>query len=425
MPPTAAASAAPRLNAPLLARLAPLYLAQALATGSVNVSTILAALVVGNLGFPGLIGLPATLLQASAALCAGAFGALMLSRGRALGLGLAFGLGALGAVVGFAGARAGLLPVFLLGAVMMGAAQGGYQQARYAVAESVPAEVRGAALGALMLMSVLGSFVMTGFSGPLEHLAARLGTTPEITGWLVGGGLLGVAALLMLRWRPPATALAPVASPSPAASLAPAAALAPAAQKAPVPLPWRQVLRAPEVRRAGLALATAQGLMVTLMSLTPHRAHEMGLSHASVAALISGHILGMFGFGWLTGPLIDRVGVRTGYVAGALLLLAAALSAPLPGQTWLAVSMFVLGLGWSLAFVSGTKALSSHPAAQGLVDSLGYVAAGVGTLLGGVVIARAGFPVLAHICAALALLPLWSAWDEGRARPGAPGPRPL
>jgi MFS family permease len=180
-----------------------------------------------------------------------------------------------------------------------------------------------------------------------------------------------------------------------------------------------QTFRIPGVRSTALALATAQGLMVTLMSLTPLRAHHMGMDHAGIAALISGHVLGMFGFGWLTGPLIDRLGVRVGYVGGAALLAAAALSAPLPGPAALGISMFLLGLGWNLAFVSGSKALTRFPAAQGVTDGLGYVAAGVGTLAGGFVIARAGFPLLAHVCAAVALLPLLSAWRAGRPA-GAP-----
>ncbi len=140
----------------------------------------------------------------------------------------------------------------------------------------------------------------------------------------------------------------------------------------------------------------------------------MGMDHTGIAALISGHILGMFGFGWLTGPLIDRLGVRVGYVGGAALLCTAALTAALPGAGALGLSMFLLGLGWNLAFVSGSKSLTRFPAVQGVTDGLGYITAGAGTLLGGFVIARAGFPLLAHICAVLALLPLLSAWRAGK-----------
>ena len=380
----------PALN---VGQLAPLYAAQALATGATTVSTVLASLIMSGLHFETLVGLPSTLISTSAALSAGAFGALMLRRGRRTGLSAAFTLGALGAAVGFVGARFALLPVFLIGACLMGAAQGGYQQARYAAAESVPDDRRGTALGALMLMSVLGSFLMTGASRPIETLGAALGSTPEVAGWLVGGVLLGVAALLIRLWRPAAPAALPAQTTA-----------------APAKLTVREAFAIPGVRSTALALATAQGLMVTLMSLTPLRAHHMGMDHGAVAALISGHILGMFGFGWLTGPLIDRLGLRFGYVSGALLLAAAALSAPLSGAAWLAVSMFLLGLGWNLAFVAGSKSLTRFPAAQGVTDGLGYVAAGVGTALGGVIIARAGFPVLAGACAVLALLPLISAW---------------
>lgn len=375
-----------------LGQLAPLYGAQALATGATTVSTVLASLIMSSLGRESLSGLPSTLISASAALSAGLFGALMLRAGRRVGLGSAFALGTFGAVLGFLGARVGATPLFLLGASLMGAAQGGYQQARYAAAESVPESRRGTALGLLMLMSVLGSFLMTGFSGAVEGLGERLGTSAEVAGWLVGGGLLGIAALLILIWTP-------LGSP-------------PQARTARLSL--RQAFAVPGVRSTALALATAQGLMVTLMSLTPLRAHHLAMDHGSIAALISGHIAGMFGFGWLTGPLIDRLGLRVGYVGGALLLAAAALTAPLPGPAWLGASMFLLGLGWNLAFVTGSKALSRYPAAQGVTDGLGYVAAGTGTLGGGLVIAHAGFPALASACALLALLPLVSAWRVRR-----------
>lgn len=368
-------------------RLLPLYAAQAMATGATTVSTVLASIIMGSLGNEALAGLPSTLIQTSAAFSASFFGALMLRRGRRLGLMAAFTLGTIGAVIGFLGAKLQTTPLFLIGAATMGAAQGGYQQARYAAAESVPDARRGTALGALMLMSVIGSFIMTGFSRPIETLGTRLGTTPEVAGWLVGGLLLGMAALLITTWNP----LTSIHT----------------AKKTHLPI--REAFRQPCVRSTALALATGQGIMVTLMSLTPLRAHHMGMDHASVAAIISGHILGMFGFGWFTGPLIDRLGLKPGYVAGAFILAAAALTAPIESHAWLGISMFLLGLGWNLVFVSGSKALSRTPAAQGVSDSLGYVASGLGTLIGGMIIARAGFPTLAYLCALASLLPLISA----------------
>lgn len=375
-----------------LGRLFPLYAAQALATGATNVSTILSSVIMSGLGRENLSGLPATFISLSAALTAGLFGSFMLRRGRRIGLGAAFTLGAAGALLGFTGARLGSPALFLAGAALMGGAQGGYQQARYAAAESVPPGRRGSALGLLMLMSVAGSLAMTLTSRQIEGLGTRLGSTPEVAGWLVAAALMLLSAALMLIWKP----VMPV----------------PVALSAPTParLNLRAAFATPGVKGTALALATAQGVMVTLMSLTPLRAHHAGMDHAGVAGLITGHVLGMFGFGWLTGPLIDRLGLRFGYVTGAALLLAAALTAPLHGTPWLAASMFLLGLGWNFVNLSGSKAMTRYPAAQGVTDGLGYASSAAGTFLGGLIIAHQGFPALAYACAALSLLPLLSAW---------------
>ena len=374
-----------------------LFLAQALATGATTASTVLASLVMSGLGQEGLAGLPSTVVTLAAALSAGLFGAFMLRLGRRPGLVSAYLLGAAGAVLGFVGAWQRSIPVFLLGAALVGAAQGGYQQARYAVAESVPENVRGAVLGVMMLASVVGSAGTGALSGPLMTLATRLDTSSEVTGWLLAAGFLLLGAGLTLLWKPTAQP-----------------------ESSPVIQTSSTQLRAarlsdPAVRWPALAVATSQGLMVTLMSLTPLRAHHMGMDHAQVAGLVTVHIAGMFGFGWLTGPLLDRLGSRFGYVAGAALLLAAALTALLSGA-WLPGSMFLLGLGWNLCYVAGSKALTGFAGVQGKVDALGYLAAGVGTLVGGAVIAHWGFAPLSLTCAVLALLPLLSAVKTGGKR---------
>ena len=377
-----------------------LFLAQALATGATTASTVLASLVMSGLGQEGLAGLPSTVVTLAAALSAGLFGAFMLRLGRRPGLVSAYLLGAAGAVLGFVGAWQRSIPVFLLGAALVGAAQGGYQQARYAVAESVPEGVRGAVLGVMMLASVVGSAGTGALSGPLMTFATRLNTSSEVTGWLLAAGFLLLGAGLTLFWKPTAQ---PVSGP---VTKTPSAPLSTGQDRA-------ARLSDPAVRWPALAVATSQGLMVTLMSLTPLRAHHMGMDHAQVAGLVTVHIAGMFGFGWLTGPLLDRLGSRFGYVAGSLLLLSAALTALLSGS-WLPVSMFLLGLGWNLCYVAGSKALTNFVGVQGKVDALGYLAAGIGTLVGGAVIARWGFAPLSLTCTLLALLPLLSA---ARSRP--------
>ncbi len=369
--------------------LAALFVSQSLATGATTASTVLASLVISALGREALSGLPSTLVTLGAAASAGLFGLLML-RGRRQGLVLAYLLGVVGALIGFWGAWQHHLLIFLLGAALVGMSQGGFQQARYAAAESVAPERRGLVLGAMMFASVLGSALSTALSGPLANFASGLNTSAEVVGWLLAALFLLLGAALTSLWRPPAQDIH-------------------AAQTAGV---VRVPLTHPQVWPAALAVAVSQGLMVTLMSLTPLRAHHMGMDHTAIAGLVMVHIAGMFGFGWLTGPLIDRLGVRVGYLAGAALLLAAALSAP-SGRLWLAPSMFLLGLGWNLGFLSGSKALTAHRGAQGKVDALAYLSASFGTFFGGLLLGRFGFEPLAWVCAALSSLLLISAWWGG------------
>ena len=387
-PPT---SAAGRWN------LAALFVSQSLATGATTASTAFASLVMSALGREALSGLPSTLVTLGAATSAGMFGLIML-RSRRRGLVLAYLLGVVGALVGFWGAWQAHWLVFLLGAALVGMSQGGYQQARYAAAESVAPARRGLVLGAMMFASVLGSALTTALSGPLANAASGLQTSAEVIGWGVAALFLLLGAGLTSLWRP---ALAQAVSQQAGSQAAGAVAKVP--------------LSHPQVWPAALAVAVSQGLMVTLMSLTPLRAHHMGLEHPAIAGLVTIHIAGMFGFGWLTGPLIDRLGVRFGYVGGAALLLAAAISAP-SGRLWLAPSMFLLGLGWNLGFLAGSKALVAYRGAQGQVDALAYLSAGFGTFFGGMILSHYGFDPLAWGCAALSLLLLLSAWQGGAER---------
>lgn len=414
---------------------APLYVSQALAQGAVTVSAVMAGVMVDNMGYAAWIGVPNLCMSLASTLSANFFGLMMMQRGRQLGLFMAFVLGAFGTLVGFAGAYIQNIWLFLLGTMLVGASQGGYYQARYAVAENVPEQRRGTALGAFMLASVVGAVLTTWLLGPIGALAKQLGTDTYIAGWVVGAVLLATSAVLIALWQPQHHAQSHAQSHanatkntqkarilktlknSEAAQTTQAAQTTEATEATQAQtvkaqrIHWGRTLRMSGIRSTVLAMATSHGLMVSLMSLLPVRADNIGVSHHGVENMVIGHIVGMFGFGWLTGPLIDRLGVRFGYVGGALLLAASALVAPLsPQQPFITISMFLLGLGWNFVAVGGSKALAKHPAAQSIADSVSYFVAGVGSVVAGVVMAKAGFQTLVFWCAALSLLPLISAF---------------
>lgn len=99
---------------------------------------------------------------------------------------------------------------------------------------------------------------------------------------------------------------------------------------------------------------------------------------------------------------------------GAVILLASCLMAPLsPELLPVAAALFLLGLGWNFCYVAGSALLADSltPAEkgrmQGFNDLLVGGAAALATLVGGVVMAQAGYTVMGLLGAALSAPLLW------------------
>jgi MFS family permease len=136
-------------------------------------------------------------------------------------------------------------------------------------------------------------------------------------------------------------------------------------------------------------------VMVSVMSMTPVHVTSHGGSLVVVGFVISLHILGMYAFAPLFGILSDKIGPVPTIVIGQLIFVAALLMAGLGSETHDLVTggLFLLGLGWSAATVSGSALLSvSVPVdqktnVQGLSDSLMNVSGAMGGALAGTVVA--------------------------------------
>jgi MFS family permease len=130
----------------------------------------------------------------------------------------------------------------------------------------------------------------------------------------------------------------------------------------------------------------------------------------------------MFGLSVLTGTLADRLGRPLTIILGALLTIAGALIAPLSLLTpWLALALFLVGLGWNLCYIAGSSLLADaltsaeRGRVQGASDLMVNLASASGSLLSGLVLARLGYGPLCLFSAALALLPLVAALPQLRA----------
>jgi MFS family permease len=152
--------------------------------------------------------------------------------------------------------------------------------------------------------------------------------------------------------------------------------------------------------------------MTAVMTMTPVHMHDHGHGTAASGLVIAIHVGAMYLPSPLTGWLVDRYGPRPVAVASGLTLLAAGITAavaPADSVALLALALALLGVGWNLGLVSGTAMITvavppaTRARTQGLVDVSIAIAGATGGLSSGLVVAAAGYPVLALTGGILAL----------------------
>jgi MFS family permease len=274
---------------------------------------------------------------------------------------------------------------------LLGLGNAGALLSRYAAAERYPADRRGTAIGIVVWAGAFGAV-----AGPL-----LLAPSSAAAGGLGAGAMAGPFLLAGL-----ATAVAWAA-----ASTLPGGRRQPDESRKPL----RELARTPTARSALAVMATAQIVMVLVMTAAPLDMHLHHQRLGPVGAVLSAHTLGMFALSPLTGRLLDRVGSRPVILAGLATLAAAtvlaATAAPHGRVLPQAVALFLLGYGWNLCFIGGSGRLASGlPAAQragveGAVDAAVWGVAATGSLASSVVLAAGGYPLLVAAAGALVVFP--------------------
>ncbi|MFN4293222.1 MAG: MFS transporter [Thermoflexales bacterium] len=378
-------------------------LAQAAHSAAVTVNTLAAVQLSGQKALGGLAGMA---VLGGSALAAYPAGYLMARLGRRHGLALGAVTASLGAgLAGFGIVRASFF-AFLWGLFVVGMGRAALDQSRFAAAEVAPRERRarvmslviwGATVGAVsgpLLAAPAGnwalSFGMNTYAGPLLLTAA---------GYAVVAVALFVA--LAVDWQ---ALVSRAAEPA-----APATPMTPHPRRRS----FREALRQPTVFAALVAMACGQAAMVLLMASVSVHMSDHGHDLGDISAVVSIHVLGMFAFSPLVGQLADRWGRRAVIVAGALVLMAGCVIAPLSLDTpWIALGQFFVGLGWSGCYVGGSALLADALGAaerarlQGANDAIVNVASAAGSLGSGLLLAAVGFAALSAVGFAVALLPL-------------------
>jgi MFS family permease len=367
-----------------------LFITQSLFSASnIAVFTLVAIVAVQLTGTDSVAGLSSSVQTFSQALFAFPVAMIMGRYGRRIGLSLGYLLAALGALIGVIAITQGTFPLLLFSTVLIGMGRAGGEQARFAAGEMFPEAERGRMIGRLVFAGTVGAVVGPLLVAPSGRVMVSLGLSPDIGPWVAMVVLCGVAMLatfFLLRPDPMTIAKA-ITKEETRKNDSPQVAR-----------PLATLFMLPKVQLAMLAMIISQTVMVVLMVMTPLYMDHHHHSRDDISLVIAMHTLGMFGLSAYTGYLIDRFGRIPMLFVGALTLIASALLAPAStNQYILAVSLFLLGLGWNFGFVSGSSLLADslqgeeRTRVQGINDSLVFFVAGFGSLAAGPLFASGGY----------------------------------
>jgi MFS family permease len=165
----------------------------------------------------------------------------------------------------------------------------------------------------------------------------------------------------------------------------------------------------PGARYAVVAVALSHTTMVAMMSMTPVHLYEHGATLEIVGFTLSLHIAGMYALSPIFGWAADRWGRIPVVLGGQGLLLASLIVAwtQSDSDVWVAVSLILLGLGWSASTIAGSTLVAEsvpvddRAGLQGVSDLLMNATAAVGGALAGPVLTLLGYSGLGVVCMAL------------------------
>jgi MFS family permease len=364
-------------------------------------------------------GAPSAIYQAGQALAAFLWGRLMDPLGRRATLSLGLMVGAVGAGLASRSLTSRSLVPFLVGLLLMGFAQSAMQLGRFVSAEVHPQPQRGRAISFVVMGGTVGAISGPLFVGPAGRWAASRGLGELAGPYAASVLLLTIAALVLfagLRPEPRELARSFTSKDAPSAA-------------ADEPRPLRRILEDRLTVLAIVSMIVGQVVMVMLMVMTS--VHMTGHDHSlgNVSVVISSHVFGMYAVSALSGRLTDLWGRVPVIATGASVLVASCLAAPLsPRLLPLGLSLFTLGLGWNMCFVSGSALLADRlrpverARTQGLSDFVMGSAAALGGAGGALVYSGAGYAVIGMLGALLSLLPLALIWQRGRPNPAVVNP---
>jgi MFS family permease len=384
---------------------------------AVAVATITLVLVTG---IESILGLGPAIFLTAGALAALPAGRLMDRHGRVPVIAGGFVVGLAGCVLTALGCALDFAPFVILGFLGVGGMNGAVILARTAVADMYPEARKARAISYVLFGALFGAAL-----GPLVFRPLFAGKELEldtlVVPWLAAGAMCVVGVIFALAIRP---------DPRTIALENERAGVAAGAHAPPEPAePLGQILRRPGVPTAVLAAVTSFAVMAAVMNLAGYVVVGHDHEQADVFTVISLHIVGMFGLVLVVGQLVDRVGRQRALLGGlAIIALSTAMLSWVVQIPGMSLSLFLLGLGWSISYVAASAELVTlaKPVERGrlvgFTDLLAGLTAAALALLGGAAYSELGVVALSVAATVAVVVPaaviVWSR------RPPLPAPEP-
>ncbi|MFT5202096.1 MAG: MFS family permease [Candidatus Aldehydirespiratoraceae bacterium] len=352
-----------------------------------------------------LATLAATMISIGGALIAVPLSQYMSRRGRRPGLRIGWTIASIGALFAVLAVETSTYPLLVLGTLGIGAGNGTNLAARYAAADLAPEDRRAQAIGVLVWAASIGSIL-----GP----TVALGLTEPPAKWLGFEPLSGPYLMAILVFVIAATVVEIFLRPDPLLTATGGDGVT-APQRPNLKESFRRIASNRLAVIAVGAMAVGQGVMVAIMTVTPLHMEDGAHEKKIIGFVISLHIVGMYLFAPVVGWLVDRLpsSLIVG-IAGVTLFVGGEVASHTDAQdrNGVFLGLFLVGLGWSFAMISGssllTSAFSAHEraAVQGAADFTMTTAGAAAGLASGVVVEISSYHSLSHWAgvAALALV---------------------
>jgi len=359
------------------------------------VPTFGAIQVVLLLGNATLAGLATSLLALSRVMTAYFVGRMTDRRGRKAGLYLGLWLALVRALLMGSATLLGSFALFGAGVLVFGSGVGAVQQMRVAAADMYPPSRRAEGLSLVAMGSLFGAGLSPLVVWTAEQLGLALGVSEIALAWLMVPLLILPSFLLVNSIRPDPKQMALELS-----RYYPAWALHSTASSSEN-LEQKDLA---SIRVAAILTAVVvQGQMVMMMAMTALALKALDCSLSQISFSVALHVMGMFAFSWPIGRLADRLGRK---------------------PVIMAAGTFLVGLGWSGAFLSANTMLTDvtpptrRGQAIGVLDLWSNTAGMSLPILGGLIVEGFDLQALGFFGALLVLIPLYNLFQVQEQQPG-------